>query len=204
MSEAKTALEELIEAARTHAMTDEEREEQRRSFVYGNCSISNPDVTRELVDEVADELERLKSTNSMKKPKLKTKTYYDYSELRAYLQAKYKVNLHDFAKAHRHFGQWHKKRGLPQIDPAGDNMGSSQIWFAEYKVDPEGEATRPPYQNFWHWMIEQHEIRRGGILRFRPGQILKEERDEHPEFVLTILGWIREEFGDTFNLWTDW
>ena len=57
-SEAKTALEELIEAARTYEMTDKEKEAQRRSFVYGNCSISNPDVTRELVDEVADELER--------------------------------------------------------------------------------------------------------------------------------------------------
>jgi len=140
----------------------------------------------------------------MEKPQLKTKTYYDYSELRDYLQAKYKVNLRDFAKSHLHFGQWHKKRGLPKLDPVGKDMGSSQIWFAEYKADPEGEATRPPYQSFWRWMVEQHEIRRGGILRFRPGQILKEERDEHPEFVITILDWIREEFGDTFNLWTDW
>jgi len=29
-------------------------EEQRRSFAFGNASISNPLVTRELVDEVAD------------------------------------------------------------------------------------------------------------------------------------------------------
>lgn len=33
-------------------MTDEEIAEQRRSFVYGNVNLSNPAVTRELVDEV--------------------------------------------------------------------------------------------------------------------------------------------------------
>jgi hypothetical protein len=39
-------------------MTPEEREAQRRSFAYGNASLSNPDVTRELVDRVADEMAR--------------------------------------------------------------------------------------------------------------------------------------------------
>ena len=33
-----------------------EREEQRRSFVFGNCALENPDITRELVDRVADEM----------------------------------------------------------------------------------------------------------------------------------------------------
>lgn len=37
-------------------MTDEEKEAQRRSFVYGNVAVENPDVTRELVDEVADDM----------------------------------------------------------------------------------------------------------------------------------------------------
>jgi RNase P subunit RPR2 len=31
-------------------------EAQRRSFVFGNCSLENPDVTREMVDEEADRL----------------------------------------------------------------------------------------------------------------------------------------------------
>ena len=34
-------------------MTEEEREEQRRSFVYGQTRMSNPEVTPELVEEVA-------------------------------------------------------------------------------------------------------------------------------------------------------
>lgn len=37
-------------------MSKAEAEEQRRSFVYGNCSLSNPDVTRAMVDAVADRL----------------------------------------------------------------------------------------------------------------------------------------------------
>ncbi len=50
------SLDELLEAARHIEMTDEEREEQRRSFVYGNLNIENPRVTRELVDRVADRM----------------------------------------------------------------------------------------------------------------------------------------------------
>jgi len=38
--------------------------DQRRSFVFGNVAISNPDVTREMVDEIAD-------ANPVSKPELK-------------------------------------------------------------------------------------------------------------------------------------
>lgn len=47
-------VEALIDAARAHVMTPDEREAQRRSFVHGTVAESNPAVTRELVDEVAD------------------------------------------------------------------------------------------------------------------------------------------------------
>lgn len=52
----RTDLDALIEAARHVTMTPAEREEQRRSFAFGNCAIENPLVTRELVDRVADRL----------------------------------------------------------------------------------------------------------------------------------------------------
>lgn len=45
-----------LERAQHQPMTPAEKEAQRRSFVYGNVSLSNEDVTRELVDEVADSL----------------------------------------------------------------------------------------------------------------------------------------------------
>lgn len=45
---------ELLALVEGTTMTPEQQEEQRRSFVYGNTGIENPDITRELVDEVAD------------------------------------------------------------------------------------------------------------------------------------------------------
>lgn len=49
-------LNKLLAWSRTHQMTPEEHEAQRRSFVYGNVKLSNPDVTREMVDEAADRM----------------------------------------------------------------------------------------------------------------------------------------------------
>lgn len=40
------------------SMSAEEREAQRRSFAYGNATLDNPRVTRELVDSVADQMKR--------------------------------------------------------------------------------------------------------------------------------------------------
>lgn len=48
----------LVEQARQMRMTAAEREEQRRTFAYGNTHIENPYITREIVDEQADGLNR--------------------------------------------------------------------------------------------------------------------------------------------------
>lgn len=47
-------LEKLIEAARAREFTPGEREEQRRSFAFGNTSIENARITREMVDKQAE------------------------------------------------------------------------------------------------------------------------------------------------------
>lgn len=49
-------LEKLIELYKRHVMTAAELEAQRRSFAYGNMSIENPRITRQLIDEVAEKL----------------------------------------------------------------------------------------------------------------------------------------------------
>jgi len=49
-------LQELLDAAKKVAMSPEQKEEQRRSFAYGNTKIENPRITRETVDEEADAL----------------------------------------------------------------------------------------------------------------------------------------------------
>jgi hypothetical protein len=50
------ALKKLIEAAKSAKPSPEHREEQRRSFVYGNTHFENALITREMVDREAEKL----------------------------------------------------------------------------------------------------------------------------------------------------
>jgi hypothetical protein len=49
-------LQELLDAAKNVVLTQQEKDEQRRSFAYGNTKIENPRITREMVDQEADAL----------------------------------------------------------------------------------------------------------------------------------------------------
>ncbi len=50
------ALRSLIDAARRVTASAEHREEQRRSFAYGNTAFENSRITREMVDRQAEKL----------------------------------------------------------------------------------------------------------------------------------------------------
>jgi hypothetical protein len=50
------ALKKLLEAAKTANPTPEQREQQRRSFVYGNTHFENELITREMIDREAEKL----------------------------------------------------------------------------------------------------------------------------------------------------
>lgn len=52
------SLSRLVELARTVQMTDEQKEEQRRSFAYGNTALENEAITREMIDRQAETLEK--------------------------------------------------------------------------------------------------------------------------------------------------
>ncbi len=52
------ALKDLLEAAKTAKPTPEQREQQRRSFAYGNTAFENSRITREMVDRQAEKLAR--------------------------------------------------------------------------------------------------------------------------------------------------
>jgi len=49
-------LEFLLEKAKKIQMTDAQKEEQRRSFAYGNTKIENDLITREMIDEAAERI----------------------------------------------------------------------------------------------------------------------------------------------------
>ena len=48
------SLSRLIELARSVKVSEDQREEQRRSFVFGNTAIENSRITREMVNRKAD------------------------------------------------------------------------------------------------------------------------------------------------------
>lgn len=51
-------LKKLVDAARAIPMTAQEKEQQRRSFAYGNTKIENPRITRGMVDQQAELLKK--------------------------------------------------------------------------------------------------------------------------------------------------
>ena len=53
-------LQELIAAAKNVKISDNDREQQRRSFAYGNTAIENPRITRQTVDREAEALRQQK------------------------------------------------------------------------------------------------------------------------------------------------
>ena len=48
----------LLEKAKRITMSPGEREEQRRSFAYGNANIENEAVTRDVIEEIANKMAR--------------------------------------------------------------------------------------------------------------------------------------------------
>ena len=52
------ALKDLIEAAKKARPTAEQREQQQRSFAYGNAAFENELMTREMIDREAEKLSR--------------------------------------------------------------------------------------------------------------------------------------------------
>lgn len=52
------ALKKLIEATRALDQSAREREQQRRSFAYGNTKFENDRITREMVDRQAELLKQ--------------------------------------------------------------------------------------------------------------------------------------------------
>lgn len=57
MAMTEQSISKLVELAKGVQITEADRREQRRSFVYGNTAFENPDITRELVDEVDAEMD---------------------------------------------------------------------------------------------------------------------------------------------------
>lgn len=49
-----------LEQLKNYKVTEKERKEQAISFAYGNVKLSNPNITREMVEKAYEELKREK------------------------------------------------------------------------------------------------------------------------------------------------
>lgn len=78
----------------------------------------------------------------------------DFSAAISWLEQKYDFNHRDYAGSHRHFDDWCNLKGYGKKDPQGNSRSGSQLWFAEYQKDSNGECKCPPYENFWHWLAD--------------------------------------------------
>jgi hypothetical protein len=59
-------LQQLLDEARKSAPTSQDKEEQRRSFAYGNTKIENSRITRETVDQEAESLKKQSADSSLR------------------------------------------------------------------------------------------------------------------------------------------
>jgi hypothetical protein len=77
-----------------------------------------------------------------------------FSDLLKEISARTGKSIHDYNKSGSHFDKWARRKGYRGKDPEGKAIGSSQLWYSEYRNDPDGEAKRPLYQNFWDvWRV---------------------------------------------------
>jgi hypothetical protein len=57
-------LQQILDEAKKIVQTPQEKEEQRRSFAYGNIKIENPRITREMIDREAEALDKTAADSS--------------------------------------------------------------------------------------------------------------------------------------------
>jgi hypothetical protein len=62
-TDTKTDLDQLLEMARGIPVSAAEREQQRRSFAFGNTNIENERITRETIDRAAEKLAKEKASS---------------------------------------------------------------------------------------------------------------------------------------------
>lgn len=96
----------------------------------------------------------------------------DYHEMMDYLEEKYNFKARGFSgipssvDVDNHFTNWCNKHGLPQKDSEGKHRNSSQLFYTQYKEAEDGEKTKPPYMDFWHYLCDYNEdnVRNGGYI----------------------------------------
>jgi hypothetical protein len=95
----------------------------------------------------------------------------DYHDMMEYLEEKYNFKARGFSgiptmNVDKHFDKWCDKHGLSQKDSKDKHRSSSQEFYTQYKEAEDGEKTKPPYMDFWHYLVEYNDenMRNGGYI----------------------------------------
>ena len=142
--------------------------------------------------------------STMKKPRKHTRSLHDYSECNDYIEKKYGINTRDYAGL---FGPEYDKRtkqacqdvGVDYADLVEDLAGKDnkdpevqRKLENRKKVYARQKEIEPPYQDFWHWIIDACGVENGGTIVLGEDMI---EEDEKELWYAKILNLFLKEFG---------
>jgi hypothetical protein len=125
----------------------------------------------------------------MSKPKVErvVQEKLNYNDLINWLEKKYNFKSRGFTgipsmlNYENHFNDWCNKHGLPQKDSEGKHRGSSQIFWKQYNEAEDGERTRPPYLDYWHYLVDINEILSNGSFIYIPRKVGKNKEENLKE-----------------------
>lgn len=105
----------------------------------------------------------------MNKPEKQTKSFYDYHQCSSFLEKKYGYNERDYAGNRKYEAEAKKST---------DQKFGDSSWYSAIPVDmnpKQKEAytfyqelmkSQPEYLNFWHWVVDHHDIHNGCEIVF--------------------------------------
>lgn len=146
-----------------------------------------------------------------------TITYVDYNDMVDHVEAKYKINVRDYAgwseAGQQELEAWrmwlqetHNTTEQELIERLGH---SNELYATTYAVPEHLKVPRPEYQDFWHWMLDDvfyGDPQRGVPQPLNWHEVLTEaESNTAPEWVQEILRLFVAEFGDQeYTVVVDW
>ena len=121
-----------------------------------------------------------------KKPIKKTIKYFNYNECSDYIEKKYGYEERDYAGVSAYINSSLKK--------TNEKFGNNG-WYEVSKQDASPEQLEaikyhdellqkePEYQDFWHFLLDHHEINNGGFFTMNKDHLMKEASDWQKEIL---------------------
>jgi hypothetical protein len=154
----------------------------------------------------------------MEIPMYKAKPAIDFMRFMDGLEKKYNFDHRDCASKYKWIAERRdelcKEWGIDynvwgKIKPSDMNEREKQF-YEVYKAEVTDEKKQPPYQDFWHWLLDNDfvELHRGGFNNISFWNL---EEGNTPDWVKKVLQLILDEVkdnpafdGEELNCYVDW